>query len=114
MYAATWQMPQICVCARVHFTKNSIVSTVPLFLLLLHAKIDIKVFAFSYGVLTFCKYYNKLVIKAERLILCKKDYYNSLTRPELLPVAVFYGKTQLENVQTPPDRRPGGPQRRRQ
>ena len=54
MYAATWQMPQICVCARVHFTKNSIVSTVPLFLLLLllHAKIDIKVFTFSYGVST--------------------------------------------------------------
>ena len=113
MYAATWQMPQICVCARVHFTKNSIVSTVPLFLLLLHAKIDIKVFAFSYGVSSlFC--YKKLVIKAERLILCKKEYSNSLTRPELLPVAVFYGKTQLENVQTPPDRRPGGPQRRLQ
>ena len=52
MYAATWQMPQICVCARVHFTKNSIVSTVPLFLLLLHAKIDIKVFTFSYRVST--------------------------------------------------------------
>ena len=55
--------------------------------------------------------------KAERLILCKNEYSNSLTRPELLPVAVFYGKTQLENVQTPPDRRPGGPQqwwRRRQ
>ena len=38
------------------------------------------------------------------------EYSNSLTRPELLPVAVFYGKTQLENEQTPPDRRPGGPQ----
>ena len=49
--------------------------------------------------------------KAERLILCRNEYSNSLTRPELLPVAVFYGKTQLENVQTPPDRRPGGPQR---
>ena len=60
MYAATWQMPQICVCARVHFTKNSIVSTVPLFLLLLHAKIDIKVFISTYGVLSlFC--YKKLV-----------------------------------------------------
>ena len=45
------------------------------------------------------------------MILCKNEYSNSLTRPELLPVAVFYGKTQLENVQTPPDRRPGGPQR---
>ena len=58
MYAATWQMPQICVCARVHFTKNSIVSTVPLFLLLLlllHAKIDIKVFTFSYRVSTLLK-----------------------------------------------------------
>ena len=110
MYAATWQMPQICVCARVHFTKNSIVSTVPLFLLLLHAKIDIKVFTFSYGVSPLFWYYEKLVlIKAERL--CKNEYSNSLTRPELLPVAVFYGKTQLENVQTPPDRRPGGPQR---
>ena len=52
MYAATWQMPQICVCARVHFTKNSIVSTVTSFLLLLHAKIDIKVFTFSYRVST--------------------------------------------------------------
>ena len=56
--------------------------------------------------------FEKLVlIKGERLVLCKNEYSNSLTRPELLPVAVFYGKTQLENVQTPPDRRPGGPQR---
>ena len=30
-----------------------------------------------------------------------------------MPVAVFYGKTQLENVQTPPDRRPDGGGRRR-
>ena len=36
------------------------------------------------------------------------EYSNSLTRPELLPVAVFYGKTQLENEQTPPIEDPAG------
>ena len=71
---------------------------------------------FLHSVMEFQPFF-LILWKAERLILCKNEYSNSLTRPELLPVAVFYGKTQLENVQTPPDRRPGGPQqwwRRRQ
>ena len=113
MYAATWQMPQICVCARVHFHEKFYCFNCAIIFAAAACKdwyqsIYIQLWSFT----PFLILWKVSTIQiGERFILCKNEYSNSLTRPELLPVAVFYGKTQLENVQTPPDRRPGGPQR---